>query len=95
MFARVTRYKLKPGAREAAIAQMETMKSDIMGLPGMQHFINVANEDGNGYVVAIVESRQISDSNADKVAALWGRMSEHLAEKPTAEGYDVGANWSN
>ncbi|OSQ43373.1 hypothetical protein [Marivita geojedonensis] len=94
MFARVTAYKLKAGAKNAAIATMEEMKADILALPGMKHFINVLGDDDSGYVVSIVESQEVSDNNADRVRALWGRMADHLAEMPTPSGGEVVANWT-
>ena len=95
MFARVTPYKMKPGSRDAAMAIMERLKDQIMGMPGMHNFINVMNEDGSGYVVAVVESRATSDANAETVKALWGQFADHLEAMPTPEGFDVMANWSN
>ena len=87
MFARVTKYKMKAGAMDAATAMNEQLKPQIMGLPGMVQFINVGNDD-------IVESQEISDANADKVKALWGHMADFLEEMPAPEGYDVKFNWS-
>lgn len=95
MFARVTHYKMKPGSRDAAAGIMNSLKSQIMGMPGMHNFINVANEDGSGYVIAVVESEVTSNANASKVAELWGAFSDHLEAAPKAVGYDVIANWSN
>jgi len=95
MFARVTHYKMKPGSREATTEIMNSLKSQIMGMPGMQNFINVANEDGSGYVISVVESEATSNSNAPKVAELWGAFSDFMEAAPKAVGYDVVANWSN
>lgn len=95
MFARVIHYKMKPGSMDAAAEIMNSLKSQIMGMPGMQNFINVANEDGSGYVIAVVESEATSNANASKVAELWGAFSDHLEAAPKAVGYDVVANWSN
>lgn len=95
MFSRVTPYQLKPGARDAAIATMNEMKADIMALPGLKQFINVIGEDGKGYVISVVESKEASDGNMERVKALWGRMRPHLAEMPVPEGGDVVADWSN
>jgi hypothetical protein len=94
MFARVTPYQLKSGEREAALATLEKMKADIMKLPGLKQFINVLGEDGSGYVISLVESQEISDSNADQVRALWGRMGPHLAAMPTPQGGEVVADWT-
>lgn len=94
MFARVTPYKLKPGSRDAAMAQMEDMKSEILALPGLKRFVNVLDGDGNGYIVSLVESKEVSDGNMERVRALWGKMGPHLAEMPTPHGGDVVADWS-
>ena len=94
MYARVTPYKMKPGTRAAATKRLQGMKSTIMGMPGMQHFINVMNEDGSGYVVAIVESEEVSDANTEAVRAAWGQMAEFLEEMPTPQGFDVIVDWS-
>lgn len=95
MFSRVTPYQLKAGERDAAIATMNEMKADIMALPGLKQFINVIGEDGKGYVISVVESKEASDANMERVKALWGRMGPHLAAMPTPEGGDVVADWSN
>ena len=93
MFARVTHYKMKPGSRDATTAIMNSLKSQIMGMPGMHNFINVANEDG--YVISVVENEATSNANAPKVAELWGAFSDYMEAAPKAVGYDVVANWSN
>ena len=95
MFARVPKYKMKPGSRDAATTLMNQLKGQIMGMPGMHNFVNVMNDDGSGYVISVVESQAISDANAENVKALWGQFAEHLESPPMPEGYDVIANWAN
>lgn len=95
MFARITHYKMKAGSRDAATAQLHQMKGEIMALPGLKQFINTMNEDGSGYVVSLVESKEVSDANADRVKALWGQLGEYLEAMPSPEGYDVIVDWSN
>ncbi|MFO6463826.1 hypothetical protein ACK8OR_05505 [Jannaschia sp. KMU-145] len=94
MFARVTPFKMKAGSRDAAIRDMQAMKEDIMALPGMQRFVNVMAEDGSGYVISLVESEEVSNANADKVAALWSRMRDHLESPPESAGFNVEADWA-
>ena len=94
MYARVTPYKMQPGTKAAATERLATMKDMIMGMPGMQQFINVMNEDGSGYVIAVVESEQVSNANAESVKSAWGQMAEFLEEMPTPQGYDVVVDWS-
>lgn len=95
MYARITRYRMKPESVDAATALLETLKPQIMSLPGMRHFINVMNADGAGYVVSVVESEAVSNANQDKVQALWAQFADHLAESPVPEGYNVLMNESN
>jgi len=94
MFARVTKYKMKTSSIDAAKAQVEQMKDQIMALPGLQQFINVIDDEGNGYVISIVTDKATSDANADKVKALWGQLADHLEAMPVPEGFDVNNNWS-
>lgn len=89
MYARVTKYRMKPEAMNDSIALLEQLRPEIMALPGMIHFINVANDDGNGYVISLVESKEISDANQDRVAQIWARFSDYLAAPPEPAGYDV------
>jgi hypothetical protein len=53
------------------------------------------NEDGTGYVVALVESEEVSNTNAEAVAAAWAQFSDLLEATPSPNGYDVIANWTN
>ncbi|MBT8416171.1 MAG: hypothetical protein KJO42_01910 [Silicimonas sp.] len=93
MFARITPYKLKSGTVDAATARARELKDEIMALPGLIEFTNAVNADGSGYIVSLVESREISDSNAERVREIWGKMGEFLAEMPTPGGYDVVDHW--
>lgn len=95
MFARITEYKMKAGSRDQATKLLDDLKPQIMGMNGMHSFVNVMNDDGSGYVVAVVESKETSDANADKVAALWSNFSEMLERPPEPAGFDVIAAWSN
>lgn len=95
MFARITQYQMKPDSKQAATELMHSLKDQIMGMPGIQNFVNVMNEDGSGYVIAVVESEASSDANNEKVAALWSQFSDHLLSTPKPVGYDVVANWRN
>jgi hypothetical protein len=94
MFARVTKYKMKSGSRDEATKVLNSLQDKIMGMPGMIQFLNVANEDGSGYVVSVVESQATSDGNAATVAALWANFAPFLDTAPVAEGFDVMANWT-
>ena len=89
MFARITKYRMKPEMIDDAKAKLDELRPRIMSLPGLITFINVLNDDGNGYVVSVVESEEISNANQEQVAAIWGLFADHLAEPPSPEGYNV------
>lgn len=93
MYARITPYQLKPGTVAAATARARELKPEIMALPGMIEFTNAVNENGSGYIISLVESREVSEGNVQRVREIWGKMGEFLAEMPTPEGYDVVDHW--
>jgi hypothetical protein len=95
MHIRVTHYKMKPEAIETATAMLHEMKAQIMGLPGMKQFINSINSDGSGCVIAMVESREVSEANEPAVQSIWTHYSDYLLAIPEAEGFDVIVDWSN
>ena len=93
MFARVTPYRLKPGTIDAATERAQSLKERIMGMRGTKEFIDVVDADGNGCIISIVETEEVSDANADKVKAIWSDMSEFLAEQPRPTGHEVKMHW--
>lgn len=95
MFARVTNYRMKPESVDTAKAMLDDLKPQIMALAGLKQFINMMNDDGTGCVVSIVESEEVSNANQAAVQALWGQFADHLAEPPTAEGYNIIMNEAN
>ena len=95
MFARVTSYRMKPGSIAEAEALLNSVKPEIMAMPGMLNFINVIDADGNGYVVAVVDSEETSNANQEMVQAMWARFADYLAEPPQAGGYRVMMNEAN
>ena len=95
MYARVTSYRMKPDSITAAEALLNQVKSEIMAMPGMLNFINVIDADGNGYVVAVVESEETSNANQEMVEAMWARFGDFLAEPPQPGGYRVMMNEAN
>ena len=94
MFARVTKYKMKPESRAAATSIMNSLKPDVMALPGITRFINVINDDGSGYVIALSTVETVDSETAKKFNQLWGAFSEHLEGPPERASFDVTADWT-
>ena len=94
MFARITPFKMKQGSRDEAMRIMEGVKSQIMGLDGMQHFVCAMDETGGGYVVSLVSSKEASDGNAARVKEIWANFASLLEEPPVPGAYEVLAEWA-
>ncbi len=95
MYMRVTHYRMKPASVDAAKAMLGHMKEQIMSMPGMLRFTNSINDDGAGCVVAVVESKALSDANAGRVSEAWAAFADHLDGTPEPHGFEVFADWSN
>jgi hypothetical protein len=93
MFARITPFKMKQGSRDEAMKIMEKVKSQILGLDGIQHFVCVMDDSGSGYVVSLVSSKEASDGNSARVKEIWANFSSLLEEPPVPGAYEVLADW--
>lgn len=95
MFARVTQYKMKPDSMADATKLVDSLRGQIMALPGLKQFINVAKPDGSGYAISLSESEAVANGNAARVAEIWGAFGKHLEAPPKLDGYEILVNWSN
>ncbi len=94
MQARITRFKMRPESAAAARALMQDMRAEIMGLPGMLHFMAVMNDDGSGYTISTIEDEAGgSAESVDRVRAIWHRFADHLESAPEPEIFGVFADW--
>jgi len=89
MIARISKYKMKPDSIAAAEALLNKLKPQIMGLSGTRNFVNVVDDDGNGYVIAVVESEEIANSHADAVQSIWAQFADFLEGAPEVSQYRV------
>ena len=94
MIALITRYQRKPGTRDEASALLETLRDDIMGLPGMIQFTNVMHDDGSGYLISLVESDAHASAHSAKSAGIWAKFAQYVETMPVVESCDVAAYWT-
>jgi len=92
--ARITRFKMRPDAADAAKGLLHELRDEIMAQPGVGRCIIVMNEDGSGYVVALIDERGSSPEAVDRVRLLWRRFHDHLEAVPDPEIFEVIADWS-
>jgi len=96
VFARITRFQMKPGEQDAANAKLQELKSRILDLPGMQRFTLAVDDDGNGYVISLVDSPAPSDHGQEQIKGIWSEMAPYLAAPPEAPTTSkVLASWEN
>ena len=74
MQARITRFKMRPDATEAARDLLNRLKGEIMAQPGIARCIAVMNPDGAGYVIAEIDDEG-SCARASTGSARSGRSS--------------------
>jgi hypothetical protein len=85
---------MRPDAAEAAKGLMHELRDDIMSQPGVGRCIIVLNNDGSGYVVALIDERGGLPEAVDRVRLLWRRFHDHLETVPDPEIFEVIADWS-
>ena len=95
MFARITKYRIRAEAIDTVRAELDRVKDEIMALPGLKQFVNVLAEDGSGYAVALVDTREPSPLGRSKIEDLWARFSVYLEAPPTVESFAVVNDWKN
>jgi hypothetical protein len=93
MYARITPYKMKSGSKDEAVVLLDTVKGDILKLPGMVQFINVMNDDGSGYIVSLSSNADTPPETQVKIQAIWATFSDILEAIPTPENFEVVADW--
>ena len=86
---------MKPESIADAEAKLQELMPRIMGMDGMVTFTNAIDADGDGVVVAVVESEEKSNANREQVEKVWAEFSDYLAEPPAIRGYRVIAHASN
>ena len=95
MQARITRFKMRPDAVEAAESLMQELRGEIMGQPGVGKCMIVMNGDGSGHVVTLIDDRGGSPESVDRVRVIWHKFHDHLEAVPEPEIFTVVADWSN
>jgi hypothetical protein len=94
MQTRITRFKMRPDAIDAARDLLGRLRAEIMAQPGIERCIIVMNPDGGGYVIALTDERGSLPESVDRVRSLWHKFHDHLEAVPEPEIFEVLADWS-
>lgn len=95
MYARITTYHCKIEMLNDAIALVEKMKPEIMGIHGLKHWFSTDSEDGNCALIAIYNSREAAEAATDAVRDLFGRFAEYIDSEIQPLGYEVLVHGTN
>ena len=95
MYARITTFHLIPDKMNDATALAEDMKAEIMSIPGLKHWFDTGNEDGNCAVIAIYESRDAAEAATPTAKEMFSRFAEYMDSEPQPQGYEVLVHGSN
>jgi len=95
MYAKITMYHCKTDKLNEAIALVEKLKPESMGIPGLKHMFCTGNEDGNCALIGIYESREAAEAAVDTVRELFARFAEYIDSELQQLGYEVLAHATN
>ena len=89
MYARVSRYRMKPESFAEAQRRVEEMRPQIAAIPGLRAWRNVGREsDATGVVFAIYDDQATAEAAQSVANEIWAEFADHLAGPPETEGYD-------
>ncbi len=89
MYARLTRYKIKPEHIDEARTLVNGMGSAGIDSAGVFQLINLGREDGSGMLIAIYQSKEDAGRVFERIKEAWSQF-EHLLDGPREpEEFDV------
>ncbi len=91
MFARISRFKVKPGQLNNLIAYRNSREPELKKLKGLRHIIGLASKDDEYLVIALYESQAHAEDETTLtfVGDFWFRMSAFTEGRPDVHKYDV------
>lgn len=89
MYARLTRYKIKPGHIDEARALVNEMGSAGIDSAGVFQLINLGGDDGSGMLIAIYQSKEDAGRVSERIKQAWDQIMHLLEKPPEPEEFDV------
>ena len=84
---------MREDSAAAARSLIDSLKGEILALPGMKGCINVMNEDGSGYVISLIDDAGTSAESVDRVRAIWHKFHDHVETITSPEIFEVISDW--
>ncbi len=91
MFARISRFKVKPGQLNNLIAYWNSREPELKKLKGLRHIMGLTSKDDEYLVIALYESEAHAEDETTLafVSDFWFRMSAFTEGRPDVHKYDV------
>ena len=89
MYARLTRYKIKPEHIDEARALVNEMGSAGIDSAGVFQLINLGRDDGSGVLIAIYQSQEDAARVSDRIKQAWKQIIPFLDRTPEPDEFDV------
>ncbi len=89
MYARLTRYKIKPEFIDEARTLVNEMGRAGIDSAGVFQLINLGGEDGSGVLIAIYQSKEDAGRASDRIKQAWSQFMHLLDQPPEPEDFDV------
>lgn len=89
MYAKATRYAIKPGMIEEAQELSRRLLPTAAIIPGLKELLNLQREDGEGIMIEIYETADEAARAEPAARHVWDQFRHLYSEATTSDGYDV------
>ncbi len=95
MYARVTTFQTNTDKYAQANALAEELKPEIMALPGIKFWFDAGNNEGEGCVIAVYESKESAATAMNAAREIFAKFGAFMASPPQVKEYDVMVHGTN
>jgi hypothetical protein len=89
VYARLTKAKMKPGARQDLLAVRQAIDPIVKSLVGLQFCLSLAAADDELVLIAVYDSKPDVDEAMDDAREIWQRAAHLLDGEPSFKTYEV------
>lgn len=90
MFIRVINWRVKSESLNRFEELTNATRQAVSSISGMQRCFAAVDESGNAVVIGVWESEDAARKAQPALQAIWGGLSEHMAEQPRPVEYKNG-----
>ena len=95
MYARITTFRTNSERYDEANALAEELKPEIMAIPGIKFWFDAGNNEGEGIVIAVYDSKDSAEAAMPAAREIFSRFGEFMESPPEIKGYEVMVHGTN